>query len=49
MKRAIIYHSNEKFAMNSTAHAPVPENINFVAAVSTLLASVYFVAVNFLF
>ena len=35
--------------MNTTSHTASLENLNFVATLSTLLAGIYFVAVNFLF
>jgi hypothetical protein len=49
MACAIISHTDENDAMNTTAQAPSAESIHLVAAVSTLLAGFYFVAVNFLF
>ncbi len=40
---------NEITTMNTSSHTASLESLNLVAIISTLLAGIYFVAVNFVF
>ncbi len=43
------FSHNEITTMNTTTNTASLESLNLVATISTILAGIYFVAVNFLF
>ncbi len=43
------FSHNESTTMNTTANTASLESLNVVAIVSTVLAGLYFVAINFVF